>query len=355
MKDEEKTKTQLLSEVEELRQRITALENQVSLQTREHAVLTQLVAIVASSDDAIISKNLDGIITSWNAGAERLYGYAADEVVGHSISLLVPPDRPNELPQILQRIARRERVEHYETVRVRKDGEHFSVSLTILPIKDEAGNIIGASAIARDITAQKRAEGQLHSLIQTTQDAVITIDRQGCIDLFNPAAERIFGYTRAEVQGRKVQLLMPDPYASEHDGYIERYERTGEPHAIGRVRTVAARRKNGEVFPIELSVAEFAVGSEVRYGAFIRDISDKVRLQAQVVEKERLAAIGTTAAKLVHEVGNPLNGMAVATQLLQRRLDKQRESFDEKVWATVQSLRGEIVRLSHLLQEFRSL
>jgi two-component system sensor kinase FixL len=157
------------------------------------------------------------------------------------------------------------------------------------------------------------------------------------------------------VQGQKVQLLMPEPYASEHDGYVARYQRTGEPQAIGRVRTVAARRKNGELFPIELSVTEFAVGSAVRYGAFIRDISDKVRLQEQVVERERLAAIGTTAAKLVHEIGNPLNGMAVTAQLLQRRLDRQREGLDEKVQAAVRALRGEIGRLAGLLQEFRSL
>src|SRR5262249_38628893 len=145
------------------------------------------------------------------------------------------------------------------------------------------------------------------------------------------------------------------PYASEHAQYIARYERTGERRAIGHIRTVAARRKSGEVFPIELAVTEFAVGSDVRYGAFIRDISEKVHLQQQLLERERLAAIGTTVAKRVHEIGNPLNGMAVATQLLQRRLDRQREVLDEKALAAVHSLRGEIVRLSHLLQEFRSL
>ena len=355
MTDEEKTKAQGLSEMDALRRRVAALEAQVSRQQRQHEEFSQLAAIIESSDDAILSKTLDGIILSWNAGAERLYGYTAEEAIGHSIALLVPPDRPHELPHLLGRIAQGERVEHYMTVRVRKDGGHVDVSLRISPIKDEAGKITGASAIARDISRQQRAEDQLYNLIQTTQDAVVSIDQQGCIDTFNPAAERIFGYTYAEVQGQKVQLLMPEPYASEHDEYVARYQRTGEPYAIGRVRTVAARRKDGEVFPIELSVIEFAVGSEIRYGAFIRDISEKVRLQERIIEKERLAAIGTTVAKLVHEIGNPLNGMAVATQLLQRRLDKQRESVDEKVWTTVQSLGGEIGRLARLLQEFRAL
>jgi len=215
--------------------------------------------------------------------------------------------------------------------------------------------VVRVTGAGQDITMQKRAETQLHDLIRTTQDAVISIDRQGCIDLFNPAAERIFGYAHAEMQGRKVELLMPESYASEHDEYVARYERTGEPRAIGRTRTVTARRKNGEVFPIELSVAEFGVGSDVRYGAFIRDISEKVHLQELLVERERLAAIGTTVAKLAHEIGNPLNGMAVATQLLQRRLDKQRDVLDAKVLTGVQALRREITRLSQLLQEFRSL
>ncbi len=355
MADEEKPTAPGLTEKAGRGQPRRPGETQGARPTQDYAVLAQLSAIVEFSDDAILSKTLDGIILSWNASAEQLYGYTAAEVIGRSIALLVPADRPNELPQILRRIAQGERVEHYETVRVRKDGQAVHVSLTISPIKDPAGTIIGASAIARDISKQKRAEDQLYSLIQTTQDAVISIDQRGCIDTFNPAAERIFGYTRAEVQGQKVQLLMPEPYAGEHDDYVARYQRTGEPQAIGRVRTVAAKRKSGEIFPMELSVTEFAVGSEVRYGAFIRDISDKVRLQEQVVERERLAAIGTTAAKLVHEIGNPLNGMAVATQLLQRRLDKQRESLDDKVLTTVHSLREEIGRLARLLQEFRSL
>ncbi|HEV8712156.1 MAG TPA: histidine kinase dimerization/phospho-acceptor domain-containing protein [Candidatus Binatia bacterium] len=102
-------------------------------------------------------------------------------------------------------------------------------------------------------------------------------------------------------------------------------------------------------------MAEFGGGSDVRYAAFIRDISEKVHLQERLIERERLAAIGTTVAKLVHEIGNPLNSMAVATQLLQRRLDRQREVLAEKVLAAAHSLREEIARLSHLLQEFRSL
>jgi signal transduction histidine kinase len=140
-----------------------------------------------------------------------------------------------------------------------------------------------------------------------------------------------------------------------HDDYVERYEQTREPRAIGRIRTVAARRKNGEVFPIELSVTEVEVDEEVRYGAFIRDISERVRLQEQLIERERLAAIGTTAAKFAHEVGNPLNGMYMTAQLLERRLAKQGEALDKRVRSSLQNLMSEIIRLNQLLREFRAL
>ena len=116
-----------------------------------------LAAIVDSSDDAIIGKTLDGTIISWNRGAERLYGYTADEVIGRPISLLVPEDRPDEIPAILDRLRRGERFDHYKTVRVRKDGRRLQISVTISPVRDASGTIIGASAIARDISEQERA------------------------------------------------------------------------------------------------------------------------------------------------------------------------------------------------------
>lgn len=125
----------------------------------------QLAAIVESSNDAIISKTLDGIITSWNAGAEHIFGYTADEVLGRPINLLIPPDRQDEEPQILERLKRGEHIAHFDTVRVRKDGYPVDISLTISPIRDERGTIIGASKIARDITERKQAQAEREVLL----------------------------------------------------------------------------------------------------------------------------------------------------------------------------------------------
>jgi PAS domain S-box-containing protein len=124
----------------------------------EPAAASWLAAIVESSGDAIVSKTLDGIITSWNPAAQRLFGYTAAEVIGCPISILAPPDRQNEMPANLARIRRGEKVEGYETVRQRKDGSLVDISLTVSPICDETGRIVGASKIARDITARKQAE-----------------------------------------------------------------------------------------------------------------------------------------------------------------------------------------------------
>ncbi|MGN6719504.1 MAG: PAS domain S-box protein, partial [Candidatus Binatia bacterium] len=158
-------------------------------------------------------------------------------------------------------------------------------------------------------SAVQKSEAWLRNLVATTQDAVVSIDRRGCVVLFNQSAERIFGYKAGEIVGCKVNVLMGEPYAAEHDGYIERYENTGEPRAIGRIRTVTARKKDGTLFPIELSVTEIDIDQNVHYAAFIRDISDKVELQKQLMESEKLAAIGGTAAKIGHEIANPLNGI----------------------------------------------
>jgi PAS domain S-box-containing protein len=145
---------------EELRRANEELHRRTAEQLGEYR--SKLASIIDSSEDAIIGKSLDGIITSWNKGAERIYGYTPEEAVGKHISFLVPSDRPDEIPEILQKIARGESIEHYESARVTKSGQQLDVSISVSPLRDAKGDVIGASAIARDITAQKRAEGQLH-------------------------------------------------------------------------------------------------------------------------------------------------------------------------------------------------
>lgn len=203
-------------------------------------------------------------------------------------------------------------------------------------------------------SSELRDAQRLHQLVQTCQDAVLFIDAAGTITLANPACRATFGYDPASLLGQDVRMLMAEPYASRHQGYVSRYEATGEKRAIGRIRQVTAMRSDGEEFPIELSVTQLAeTGDGTRYGAFIRDVSDKVRLQGDLMERERAATVGTTASMLVHEIGNPLNNMALQLQALKRRVAKLETGKDGV--AKVDACLGEIERLSRLVQEFRAL
>jgi PAS domain S-box-containing protein len=129
----------------------------------------RIAAIVESSDDAIISKDLNGTIATWNAGAERIFGYVAEEVIGKPITILIPPDRRQEEDEILEHIRHGRRVEHFETVRIRKDGSKTDISLTVSPVRNSAGKIIGASKIARDITERKQSEKHIASLAREAE------------------------------------------------------------------------------------------------------------------------------------------------------------------------------------------
>ncbi len=197
------------------------------------------------------------------------------------------------------------------------------------------------------------ARSPAEAVVHATQDAVLAIDSEANVTFCNAGAARMFGFREDELMGRSINSLMAEPYAKEHDGYIRHYEETGERKAIGRVRTVSGRRSNGEEFPIELSVTEYQEGGARRYAAILRDISEKVRLTRLRVESEKMAAIGTTASKFAHELGNPINGMAVSAQLLKRWLDRAEPATDARVMERLGLLMGGIDRLTELLGEFR--
>src|ERR687886_185305 len=167
----------------------------------------RLAAIVESSDDVIIGKTLDGIITNWNLGAQRLYGYSSEEVVGKPINILVPPDRPNEIPRIMEKLRRGEAINHYETVRITKDRRLLDVSLTISPIKDSSGNIVGASTIARDITERKRTEEALREVREAERSRIARELHDGALqDLTYALAEAQLIRTLSEDQQLNARL-----------------------------------------------------------------------------------------------------------------------------------------------------
>ncbi len=188
-----------------------------------------LASIVESSDDAIITKTSQGVITSWNSGAERIYGFTASEVIGKPVSILIPPGHTDEVPGILERIKRGESIHHYETVRQRKDGQVIHVSVSISPVKNRDGHIIGASTIARDITAEvaarKQAEEQLaaasqyaRSLIESSLDPLVTISADGKITDVNEATIKVTGVGREQLIGTDFSNYFTEPEKAQ-EGY----------------------------------------------------------------------------------------------------------------------------------------
>jgi two-component system sensor kinase FixL len=252
-----------------------------------------LAAVLDSSDDAIFAKDLNGAILTWNAGAQRLYGYRADEIVGRPVSVLIPADHPHEFAWTLEQVRSARGIEHYETVRQTKDGRRVDISLTVSPVRDATGRLVGAVTITRDVTAWKRADRALNasetrwrSVIDSAVDGIVVIDAQGRIEAFNPAAERLFGYRESEVVGRNVTVLMPSPYREEHDQYLARYLATGEAKIIGKGRAVTGLRRDGSVFPLHLSVGEMASTGERRFTGILHDLTDRLSLENRLTSSE---------------------------------------------------------------------
>jgi PAS domain S-box-containing protein len=434
-----------------------------ALTSRDALTATILAAIVQSSDAAIIGKTLDGTITAWNPAAERIFGYAAEEILGNPVDILAAPSRPHEMKHLLNRIRRGERIERYETERRRKDGSIIHVLLTVSPILDPRGRIVGASKIAHDVTAQRHTqarleeltqalnlapvmvrelggkillwggglerlygytadqalgklahellhselpmsrdamraeviehgqwegeivrlhrdgrrvivasrwtlhrdatgtaasiveinldvteerrsqtmleerEARLRSVLETAPDAIITIDERGIIQTFSQAAEKLFGYAAGEVIGRNVKMLMPQPYQREHDGYLTRYQRTGEKHIIGIGRKVEAQKKDGTIFPMELSVGEVGSAGNTRiFTGFIRDLTSREKMEEDLRQAQKMEAVGQLTGGLAHDFNNLLTAISGNLEMLDPRIvdGEDRELLKEAREAT---------------------
>lgn len=309
-----------------------------------------LAAIVESSDDAIIAKTLDGIILSWNRGAERTYGYAAAEMVGRPITTIIPEElQAQELARIRESIRTRGPVEPFETIRLTKGGQRLHVSVAVSPIRDAAGQVVAVAAIGRNITSRRAAESALkmsearwRAIVESAVDGIIVMTAQGLIESFNPAAERLFGYAEHEVLGRNVNILMPAPYRDEHDGYLNAYLRTGVKKIIGIGREVVGRRRDNSTFPFGLSVGELQVEGERKFTGIAHDLSERVQVEERLREQASLVKLGEMAAVIAHEVKNPLAAVSGAIQVIGRRLPSGSKDIAiiDEIIARLEALNG---------------
>ena len=340
----------------ELRQANTDLEAAVSARTSDlQDSSTRLQSIIDSAIDGIIVIGPDGRVEAFNRGAERLFGYRADEVLGRNVAMLMPSPYHEEHDGYLNRYLESGQAKIIgigrEVTGRRRDGTMFPLHLSVGEMK--IGGQRKFTGMLHDLSDRVQLEERLRasearwrSIVQSAVDGIVVIDAHGRIEAFNPAAERLFGYQEADVMGRNVRILMPSPYHEEHDIYLARYLATGTKKIIGLGREVVGLRRDGKTFPLHLSVGEMTVNGERKFTGILHDLSARVRIEEQLREQASLVHLGEMAAVLAHEIKNPLAGIRGAIEVIGSRLPA-----GTRDGAVVKEMIGRIDGLSNLMKD----
>src|SRR5512132_1152539 len=314
-------------------------------------------AILAAAVDGIITIDEHGLIETFNPAAERLFGYRAAEVLGRNVRTLMPEPYQSKHDRYLKTYLTTGRAGIIgigrEVRGLRKDGSTFPMELAVG--ESRSGGRPLFAGIVRDICERKKSEEELRdsetktrAILETAVDGIITIDQQGTMLSANPATERIFGYRVDEMVGHKVNMLMLEPYRSAHDGYLERYSTTGERRIIGIGREVQGQRKDGSIFPMELSVGEALIGGARIFTGIVRDITKRKRTEEDLraakgeAERARLAQ-SKFLAGVSHDLRQPVQALTLFTSALAAKITGAPAS------ALIQDMRGSVEALDMLL------
>lgn len=330
-----------------------------------------LQAVIDTAVDGIVIIDSRGRVRSFNRACERLFGYEAVAVVGQNVNMLMPSPYHEQHDSYL---------DHYRTTgekRIigsgrhvsgrRADGSVFPMYLSVGEIPSINGNDRQFLGIIHDTSEQHAAEQELRetaerlrSILQLVPDAIIIIDERGLIETFGTAAERLFGWTAAEVHGKNVSMLMPSPYQARHDGYLKHYMETGERRIIGIGRVVVGRRKDGSTFPMELSVGEMRPSGRRLFTGFVRDLTEHQlaekrlqTLQTELLHVSRLSAMGEMAAALAHELNQPLTAVINWTQAARRMLEQPGAAAGQKALDFMEKSIGQANRAGQIIRRLR--
>lgn len=298
--------------------RVSGVSQDITQRKNTEEASRRLAAIVESTDDAIIGKALDGTITSWNKSAERMFGYTAREIVGESILRLTPPGESDFERRVLNAVKRGE-TRTYETQRVKKNGERVDVSLTISPVRNADGQIIGASSISRDIAERKRAERELQEsrarlsgIITSAMDAIISVDSRQNVKLFNAAAEQMFGCAEAQAIDKPLDTFIPARFREELRHDLNAFGQSGiSARALGQLHPLAGLRSNGEEFPIEASISHVEVGGEQIFTIILRDITERMEAQRSREHQARVLREQAQMLDLANVMARDLEGRII--------------------------------------------
>ena len=296
-------------------------------------IAARLSAIVESSDDAIISKKFDGTIISWNEAAQNIFGYTAEEAINNNIAIIIPEELYEEENEIIAKVKKGERISHYETIRKTKDGNKISIALSISPIKNVNGDIIGISKIVRDISGQNEAnekQAVLAAIVDSSDDAIISKTLFGIITSWNYAASKMFGYTEAEAMGKHISIIIPPDRIDEEAMIIESI-RNGKK--IQHFETVRVARGGRELnISLTVSPVRNKDGKIIGASKIARDITEKIETEKQrLLYTKKLQQLNEYKDEFMamasHELKTPLTIIKANLELLLLKMQKDANNF----------------------------
>jgi PAS domain S-box-containing protein len=304
-------------------------------------------ALVNGSNDPILSKDLTGRIISWNRAATRVFGYEPAEIIGQSILRLIPPELHNLENERLRKLKNAEVIEPYEASWLRKDGRNIPVSVTVYPVTNETGQVIGAARLACDLSERKQIDDsrfRLAAIVDSADDAIISKSLNSIVTSWNEGARRMFGYSADEVVGKSILLLIPDELHYEEDEILRKL-RAGE--RIDHYET-RRQRKNGEIFDVSVTISPVKdhTGRITGASKIARDISDRKRIERMLIQSEKLAATGRMAATIAHEINNPLESVMNLIFLA-----RQHSASSGKAHQYLLTAEEELERVSHIARQ----
>jgi PAS domain S-box-containing protein len=301
------------------------MRQEIEERKRAEEEVIRLALVVEHSDDAIILKTLDGIIVDWNKSAEKIYGYTANEVIGQSISILVPSDRPEEEPKILEKIKEGVPVDHYETVRQRKDGNLVDISLTISPIKNKSGEIIGASTIGRDITKRKRSEKEMQESEERFRNLVensltgISIVQENEIVYQNPEQERLLGPLPRKPKLGDIENIHPDDVDKVRAFYQN--ATSNREQVLDIDFRFYPKDADGKKLPMKwVQCRTSSVEHDGREAVMVNimDITRIKEMEHLLRIQDKMTSLGRVSAGIAHEIRNPLSGINIYLNTLEK-------------------------------------
>lgn len=358
----DKTKKQLLEELKALRQHIARQGEQcvkldfLKTQLREDQDVA--TAILDTTGALVVVLDTKGCIVLFNEACQRITGYASDEVRDLPIwDALLPKEEVPAVKAVFQALCAGEFPCTHRNSWIDKEGERYLIAWSNTVLLNPQGEVAYVVGTGIDITELQQAqealqerEAKTSAILDTVVDGIITIDESGIIETFNPAAERLLGFTAAEAVGQNVGLLIPSSYPGEHDAYIDRYLTTGESTIIGHGREVIAKRKDGTMLPVMLSISETCLKKRRIFIGVLHDLTERKQAEQEIRKADRLALVGQLASGLAHEIGTPLNVIAGNAELL--RSDLKTQGLDATELDTIITQADRITNLIERLLTF---